>query len=384
MDRKKPVARIRDPRRRLKILLLANHLNPGGVSAYCLLLGRGLAERGHEVAIASGGGAWEKRARDAGIELIRAPLDTSSELNPKLWGAVRILDRRLRERPADIVHDQTRVTQVVSAFLARRRPFRRVSTCHGTFRRRFFRRLWPLWGETVIAVSGAVGRHLREDWKLDPSRVAVVPHGIPMPKLDANGEGDGLSRRMRQGWATSPDGILIGALGRLSPVKGYSVLLRAIASLKKENIPAHLVLVGDGPEGRALKELARNLGIGDRARFVPPLDDTRGFFAAVDIFCAPSIEEGFGLAILEAMAHAKPVVASRVGGIPGLVEDGTTGLLVPSGEAQALAEALGRLAHDTALRRTLGAASRRRAEERFSARRMIEDTEAVYRRLVRA
>lgn len=363
----------------MKVLLVTNHLNPGGVASHCITLGRELARRGHRVFLASGPGSWEKRVDQAGIERVPAPLDTSSEANPMLWSAIRSLDRWLEGQPVDIVHDQTRVSQVVAAILRRKRTFARVSTCHGYFKRRLFRRLFPLWGDAVIAVSGAVRSHLLNDWKVSPDRVKLVLHGIDSPRPPS----DGARPEARARWQAPRDGILIGGLGRLSPVKGYHVLLRALALLKDDSVPYRLALVGDGPAKESLKRLALSLGVSGKVDFSPPIHETQDFFAAVDIFCAPSLEEGFGLSILEAQAAEKAVLATRVGGIPGIIEDGRTGLLVAPEDPGALADSIRRLAADASLRHSLGEAAREGVLERFPLARMIEGTEAVYREVMR-
>jgi glycosyltransferase involved in cell wall biosynthesis len=164
-------------------------------------------------------------------------------------------------------------------------------------------------------------------------------------------------------------------------VKGYDVLLRALALLRADLPALRGVFIGDGPEAGRLQALVRSLGLGGRVRFAAPTADPGDFFASVDLFCAPSREEGFGLAILDAMRHGRPVVASRVGGIPDVVRDAETGVLVPAEDPAALAEAIRRVALDARLRARLGAAARKRASEDFSVGRMAESTRRVYEEL---
>ena len=161
------------------------------------------------------------------------------------------------------------------------------------------------------------------------------------------------------------DGPLrVTAVANLIPEKGIEHLLRAAARLDAGTI--HLSIVGDGPLGEPLRQRARELGIDRRTSFLGLRDDVANLLRETDVFVHPAVwAEAFGLTIAEAMASGCAVVATRIGGIPELVVDGESGLLVPAGNDVALAAALARLQHDEALRAGLGAAARRRAEQCF-------------------
>jgi glycosyltransferase involved in cell wall biosynthesis len=169
---------------------------------------------------------------------------------------------------------------------------------------------------------------------------------------------------------------LVGAFGRLAPVKNYPLFLEA-ARLVLEQEPVSFVIAGDGPQRSQLESLAGRLGIADRVRFVGWLGNPYPLLSIVDLVVLTSSAEGFGLALLEAMALERPVVATAVGAVPEIVRDGVTGLLVPSREPAALASAIVRLLRDPSLRRALGRQGRELARQ-FSPTTMCDRVEEVY------
>lgn len=358
----------------MKVLLLANHARRGGITSYLTVLARELVRRGHRVLVVTGGGEAAAQFESAGAEHRKLFLDTSSELNPRLLTSVSLLRAWVEKEGWQIVHAQTRVAQGVSALALRGLSVPRVTTCHGFFKTRFFRRRFPWWGSRVIAISRAVEKHLLMDWKLEPSRIAYVPHGVE--RHFAAEEVERLRKQARQELQLLPGTVLIGALGRLSPVKGYHVLVEAMAYLK--DLPVELALIGEGGEAARLDEIARAQGVAGRIRRIPGIPNHHAILHAFDIFCAPSLQEGLGLAALDAMARGTVVVASDVGGLSDLIRNGETGRLVPPQDAAALAGAIRDLALDTAARSRMGNAGQRFVDREFSLNRMITDTEQVY------
>ncbi|MCU1373659.1 MAG: glycosyltransferase family 4 protein [Actinomycetia bacterium] len=156
-------------------------------------------------------------------------------------------------------------------------------------------------------------------------------------------------------------------VGRLVPEKGQEVLLRAVADLTRRGIDVRATFVGDGPRRAALEKAAAEAGITDRVTFTGSVgqDDIRRHYDAADVFCLPSFAEGVPVVLMEAMASGLPVVTTRITGVPELVEHGTSGVLVPPGRADALADALAELAADAARRNALGVAGRRMVEAEF-------------------
>ena len=198
--------------------------------------------------------------------------------------------------------------------------------------------------------------------------VTVVPYGVDLARF----------RPARNG--ARADGVVIGSVGRLSREKGLDDLLRAAARLIECGTPIRLVLAGDGPERASLMQLARQLEIETRIDFRGdvPHDQVPAVLNELDVFVMPSRSEGFGVAALEASAMHLPVVASRVHGIPDVVSDGATGLLVPPGDVSALADAIRRLVADAELRGTMGRAGRAFVEQRYRWEDNVAQMERLY------
>jgi glycosyltransferase involved in cell wall biosynthesis len=176
---------------------------------------------------------------------------------------------------------------------------------------------------------------------------------------------------------------MVFACRQLFPRKGIRFLIQAAAQLKQRFPDLKLVLAGDGFERPELVRLAHDLGIGDDVTFLGwvPNNELPKYYRAAAVSAIPSLEEGFGIPAAEAMGCEVPVVASDAGGLPEVVEDGVTGLVVPRGDVPALTEALGALLSDPERCRRMGVAGRRRALELFDWDRTAEQFEQVYREI---
>jgi glycosyltransferase involved in cell wall biosynthesis len=176
--------------------------------------------------------------------------------------------------------------------------------------------------------------------------------------------------------------IIIGAACRLVPLKGVLDLIRAVSILSLEFPHLRLEIAGAGPERGGLEAEASRLGLHDRVRFLGWQTDLTPMFQKWDIFAMPSLEEGFGMAALEAMAGGLPVVAARVGGLPEVIEDCHTGYLVPPSDVAALVGRLRLLILQPERRQAMGAAARERVRDYFSVHRMVAEIQAIYDSLV--
>jgi glycosyltransferase involved in cell wall biosynthesis len=209
--------------------------------------------------------------------------------------------------------------------------------------------------------------------------VRRVYHGIEPPLTRAL-QREGL--RIRSELHIPADAFLVGNVGRLALQKGQRHLIAAMPSLLERVPRAHAVIAGSGDLQAYLQDLSEEVGVAERVHVLGPRKDVPALMHAIDVFAMPSIWEGFGLVLLEAMAAGRAIVASRVATIPEVVVDGETGLLVPPGEPLALAEALAQLADQPALGGRLGEAGRERLRRHFSVDKMVGDTELLYRELV--
>lgn len=368
----------------MKVLLLTTHINIGGIGLYLYNLAKGLRKRGVESFVASSGGSLEGYFKTARIPLVNLDMKTKFEFNPKLIPGIFKLMRFVKINDIDIIHAHTRVTQVLGQIISRfARPKPHfVTTCHGFFKsERLSRRLFPCWGEATIAVSQAVKTHLINDFNLPENRISLIYNGIDLEgcsKTLTEEEKKLLKENLGLG-----KGPVVGSIGRLSPVKGYKYLLFAIKDLKSIIPDVRLLMIGEGPSGNELRDLSKKLNLGDAVNFVKATLDVRRFLALMDIFVLPSMQEGLGLSLIEAMANGKVCIATSIGGISSVIEDGKNGLLVQPGDSHSLTEAMRRLLSDKELFSRLGSAARDSVKERFSLDRMAEETIAFYRNITK-
>jgi glycosyltransferase involved in cell wall biosynthesis len=233
--------------------------------------------------------------------------------------------------------------------------------------------------DLIIAISDHIARFTVSRGVRYPSRVRRVYHGIEPPvtqTLEREGQ------QIRRDLGIGQDAFVVGNVGRLAPQKGQRHLIAAMPLLLERVPNAHAVIAGAGDLEEYLRDLALELGAAERVHVLGPRRDVPALMHAMDVFAMPSIWEGFGLVLLEAMAAGRPVVASRVATIPEVVLDGETGLLVPAGDPLALADALAQLAGDPEGARTMGEAGRERLRLHFSIEKMVGDTEMLYREVL--
>ncbi|MCG8430489.1 MAG: glycosyltransferase family 4 protein [Candidatus Omnitrophica bacterium] len=364
----------------MNILLIANHLNPGGITSYLITLGKGLVKEGHRVYLATAGGTRLARCIAEGMECIPVPMKTKNEFSPAVFVSAVKLGMILHEHPVDVIHAHSRTTQVLGCLLGRWKNIPVISTCHGFFNsRRLSRRLMPCWGMKVIAVSEQVKRHLEDDFGVAAERIAVVHNGIDFSCLRSRERGAEVAR-IKKSLGLRGDVPAAGIIARLSDVKGHRYLIEAMREVKQRFPGVQLLVAGDGKMRAELVELRARLRLEGTVVFVPEVRDIPAVLSAIDIFVMPSLQEGLGLALMEAMAAGCAVVASNVGGIRTLVTDGETGLLAEPGSPESIARSLLRLLGDAGLRERLGARAQEYIRAHFSQEKMVRETEEVYRR----
>lgn len=349
------------------------HVDPergwGGGEVQVVSLLRELAARGHESRVAADPrGRLAQAVAAAGLPVAPLPIANAFDVRAGM---------RLRRLVAghDVVHFHTSRAHALAP-LCRGLGARLVVTRRMDYAPRggpYVRWLYNRAVDAVIAISDGVRRALlRAGVRAD--RIRVVPSGIDPATVEPP---PGAREATRRAWGVSPDQLVILMLGALERRKGHAVLLAA-ARQGGEGPRPRYVFCGDGSERAALTAAAALLG--DRVVFAGFRPDVAACLAAADVVAMPSLHEGLGVAALEAMAAARPVVASRVGGLAEVVVEGETGLLVPPGDAAALAGALRVLAADPALRARLGQGGRARVLARYTAARMAEGTLACYGR----
>jgi glycosyltransferase involved in cell wall biosynthesis len=232
----------------------------------------------------------------------------------------------------------------------------------------------------MVAVSPAVERYLVDRIRVPRDKVTLIDNGaVESPPVAA-----ATFALLRDRFDLIAGEPVIGTVCRLfDHHKRVSDLIRALPLVRQHHPTARLLVVGDGQDREMLQDLAARLGVSKVVVFTGHLPDPRPFYGLMDVFALASAYEAFGIVLVEAMFAGVPVVATRVGGVPHVVADGDTGLLVEPGQPEALAARLTELLGDPERRRVMGEEGRRRARRYFSAERYVADVDALYQRLAR-
>ena len=372
----------------MRIVHAIARLNVGGAAQQVLELAAGQNRRGHETAVAAG--QLEKGeesmtylADELGVEVIHVP-ELRRELSPRDLMAARRLRALIRERRPEVLHTHAAkagATGRLAALAAgSARPQVRVHTFHGHVLRGYFgvrqERLFTAIERGLGRATSALvapSEEVRDD---------LVGLGVaPAERFEVIRYGFRFEEPVRARELGLPEEtFVVGWAGRLTEIKRPLDLVRTLAALRDLAVDATFVLLGDGELRPECEALAADLGVTDRLRLMGYQRGPAEWHASFDALLLTSANEGTPVAVLEALAAARPVVATAVGGVPGVVQDGETGFLAPVGDIEALAERLERLARDSELRARMGALGAERVRERFGLDRMVEEVEAVYRR----
>ena len=365
---------------RLRVLHIVESLELGGMERMIATLARASAETGVQAGVMTtkrlGPVADELRA--AGIPVFDAAVRTS----PPDYLAFRGLARHIRGFAPDVVHTHNTAALLFGATGARLAGVRTVvHTEHG---RVFPDRTLYMVAERLVAtmvwrlvgVSDAMSRALIEHEHMPRARVLTIPNGV-LPPVPATPDS---VHAARASMGLAANARVIGVGARLVWEKGLDVLLRALPAVIRRVPETVLVIAGDGPEGPSLRALASELALGDRVRFLGVRSDLGTLINAFDVVTLPSLSEGLPMALLEAMAAERPIVASRIGAMPEALDGGGAGLLIPANDVGALAAALEELLANPERGRALGVAARRRFDERYTAAAMARAYAVTYRR----
>jgi glycosyltransferase involved in cell wall biosynthesis len=227
--------------------------------------------------------------------------------------------------------------------------------------------------DRLVAVSEAIEQKIRDEGRASVP-VSLIYNGVDLERYDHQEP----CCTLREDYGMEPGAQIVGVVARLEPEKGHRTLLDAWPAVVRSCPDAYLLVVGEGSLREALEVQARELRIAHRVVFAGRRDDVPAVTAALDVAVLPSYREAQGLTVLEAMALGRPVVASNVGGIPEMIADGVTGLLVPPHDPDALATAITRLLRDHPYADTLARAGHDLVHDRFCVERMVHEIEAIY------
>ncbi|MFC1708798.1 glycosyltransferase family 4 protein [Candidatus Omnitrophota bacterium] len=364
----------------MRILYITTHLNRGGITSYLTSLAISLKHNGHDVVVASSGGDNQRTFSHNNIEYIKIPIRTKQEISIPVLLSYFTLKRFLLKNHIDVIHAHTRVTQVLAALLARKFNIPFIATCHGFFKPRWHRRTFPCWGDKTIAISSQVKEHLMREFKVEEKNIFLVHNGIDLDKLeDCRPEEAG---NLKDEVGINRESLVVGTTARFSTVKGLEFLIKSLPEVLKVRDNVVLLLVGQGREEPELRKLAKGLGIENKVVFFKPTKVTSKYVCAMDIFVMPSIQEGLGISILEAQAQKVPVVASKVGGIPDIIEDRVTGILVEPKNESAIAKAILELSQNKELYSLIKENAHAQLVNKFSLKQMVTKTEKAYIRSI--
>jgi len=364
---------------RLDVLHLIEAPMWTGAMDQTLELVLGLLRRGHRVTLAcTPGSILSRRASEAGVDVVEVEL--RSELNPV---AVASLSSVVRRRGVEIIHAHRAHAHSIGLLTSRvtRRPY--VVTRHTALRPKdnFATRLKyrSRFVTRFVAISRAV-KDVLVGYGVPGEKIAVIYDGIDTDRYRPGGDG----ARVLSELDVPADAPLVGKVANFyGKSKGHATFLDA-ASAVAERVPqVRFLLAGHSTDSDEMRSMAEQRGLADRIVLAGYRADVPDVLAALDVLVnVPIAREGLSVAIMEAMATGVPVVGSDVGGIPELIADGETGLLVPPGDAPALAAAIERLLTDVELAARLASAGARFVRENLTVEHMVEKTERLYREIL--
>ena len=381
----------------VRIVRLFSRLNIGGPAIHVILLTAGLRERGYATRLVVGResaheGNMLALAADMGV-VCEQMASLGREIHPlsdlrALWGLYRLIRAY---RPA-IVHTHAAKAGLLGRLAARLAGVPVVvHTFHGHVLRGYFgpaktalfralEAAMARLSDSILAVSEAVRQDLASLGVAPPEKIRVLPLGLELEHLARELPRGGL----REGSGVPAGAPLVGMVGRLVPIKDVPTFLRAAAMVREARPDCRFALVGDGEERRALEEQTRQLGLSGLVTFHGWRRDLESVYGDLDVVVNSSRNEGTPVALIEALAAARPVVATRVGGTPDLLGEGARGLLVPPGDARALAAAVLTTLREPEAARRRAFDGRAHVLAQHSSSRLIADIDALYRELLAA
>jgi glycosyltransferase involved in cell wall biosynthesis len=366
----------------LRIEMVLPSLSTGGMEMVARDLACGLAARGHRVGMTcleeEGELAATLRENGVPVSLVGCP-----GIRPNFVPGTGLSAHFLKRGP-DVVHAHNAVWAKAALAAHSAEVPAMVASLHGFAHEE----AWPSeplrwWGarksDLVVAVSPPLHRHLIEHTRVPAAKITVIANGIDTARFSP-GERSGA---LRSRFDIKADVPLVGCVARLDPIKNHALLLAALKPVLAVFPETRLVLVGEGPLRQELERQAAEMALTDSVIFAGAFADTAPLYRDLDVFALGSLSEGTSISVLEAMASSVPVIATAVGGTPELLADGACGLLVPSGDAAAMADGIVGLLRDGGLRSRLAVRGRERAVSKFSLTAMVTAYEELYRSILR-
>lgn len=354
----------------MNVLQILPELNVGGVETGTLDLAKYLVRLGHKVVVISQGGQLVKDLKESGGEHYQLPVHSKS-----LFSIIRLIPKVaeiIRKEEIDIVHARSRVPAWIAFFACRKTKRVFITTCHGYYKRHFLSRVMG-WGKLVIAPSNVIARHMQDNFSVPYARLRLIPRSVDLEKF----------RFIAPGEKKTPI-VNIGIIGRITPLKGHLYFLKAMAKVARVVPQLRIWIVGDAPASKdaykeELRVMVKRLGLGHCTSFLGTQKDVNAVLSNLNLLVFASVTpEAFGRVILEAQASGVPVVATRVGGVVDIIEDGVNGLLVPPADPESMAGAIIKIIANPQIATALAENAYKKIKEKFAVELMVKNTFAVY------
>jgi len=355
----------------MKILQILPELNVGGVETGTVDLCKYLVRLGHKAVVVSAGGPLVREVEASGAKHYTLPVHKKSVLS--IFKLIPQLAQIIKNEEIEVVHARSRVPAWVAFFACRRTRTVFITTCHGYYKKHFFSFVMG-WAKRVIVLSNVIARHMIEDFGVPHERIRFVPRSVDLERF-----------KYLDPQAKRKDDFNVGIIGRITPLKGHLHFIKAMARISRQVPRLKIWIVGDAPASKeAYKEevqvLTRRLGLWHCTEFLGTQRDIPGILAHLDlVVLATTTHEAFGRVVVEAQAAGVPVVATKVGGVIDVIEDGANGLLVPPADPKAIADAVMRIFKDTGLARALAENAYAKVKEQYNVELMVKNTLDVYR-----
>jgi lipopolysaccharide heptosyltransferase II len=354
----------------MNILQVLPELNVGGVETGTLDLAKYLVRLGHKAVVVSAGGSLVKDLEELGAVHYQLPVQKKSIFS--IIKTIPLLAEIIKKEKIDIVHARSRVPAWIAYLACRRAKAVLVTTCHGYYKKHPFSYVMG-WGKRVIVLSNVIARHMIEDFAVPHERIRLIPRSVDLEKFQY------LSPDKKRGQEFN-----VGIIGRITPLKGHLYFIKAMAKAARVIPYLKIWIVGDAPRTRqAYKEqvevLVRRLGLGHCTEFLGTQRNIPEILMNLDlVVLATTTHEAFGRVIVEAQAAGVPVVATEVGGVVDIIENGRTGLMVPPSDPQSMAEAVVKIFKDPALAAGLAEEAYKKVKEKYNVELMVKNTLDVY------
>jgi lipopolysaccharide heptosyltransferase II len=355
----------------MNILQILPELRVGGVETGTVDLAKYAVKLGHKVVVVSNGGELVKDLEAGGAVHYCLPVHKKSIFH--MVKMVPHLIEIIKKEKVDIVHARSRIPAWIAYFACRRTRTVFITTCHGYYKKHLLSYVMG-WAKRVIVPSNVIGRHMIDDFGVPHSRIRLIPRSVDLEKFKYIPFDKKKNKEFN-----------VGIIGRITPLKGHLYFIKAMARVMRSVPNLKVWIVGDAPVSKAaykeqLQVLVKRTGLWNSTEFLGTQKNIPEILKHLDLLVlSTTTHEAFGRVVIEAQACGVPVVATSVGGVVDIIDDGKTGLLVPPADPAHMAEAVLKIHNDTALARALSEAAYQKVKEKYDVKHMVEETLGVYK-----